>query len=33
MWKPAGPEGDASHSVADAVCDALERRVAARIAS
>lgn len=29
----AGPEGDASHSVADAVCDALERRVAARIAS
>lgn len=29
----AGPEGDASHSVADAVCDALERRVNARIAS
>lgn len=29
----AGPEGDASHSVADAVCDALERRVSARIAS
>lgn len=29
----AGPEGDASHSVADAVCDALERRVAARLAS
>jgi HPt (histidine-containing phosphotransfer) domain-containing protein len=29
----AGPEGDASHSVADAVCDALERRVTARIAS
>ena len=28
----AGPEGDASHSVADAVCDALERRVAARTA-
>ncbi len=27
----AGPEGDASHSVADAVCDALERRVAARL--
>lgn len=29
----AGPEGDASHSVADAVCDALERRVATRLAS
>ena len=29
----AGPEGDASHSVADAVCDALERRVAARAAT
>lgn len=29
----AGPEGDASHSVADAVCDALERRVATRAAS
>lgn len=28
----AGPEGDASQSVADAVCDALERRVAARLA-
>jgi HPt (histidine-containing phosphotransfer) domain-containing protein len=28
----AGPEGDASHSVADAVCDALERRVATRLA-
>ncbi|MFN7178072.1 Hpt domain-containing protein [Hyphomonas sp.] len=28
----AGPEGDASHSVADAVCDALERRVAAKLA-
>lgn len=28
----AGPQGDASHSVADAVCDALERRVAARLA-
>jgi HPt (histidine-containing phosphotransfer) domain-containing protein len=28
----AGPEGDASHSVADAVCDALERRVAMRLA-
>jgi HPt (histidine-containing phosphotransfer) domain-containing protein len=28
----AGPEGDASHSVADAVCDALERRVASRLA-
>lgn len=27
----AGPEGDAGHSVADAVCDALERRVAARL--
>lgn len=27
----AGPQGDASHSIADAVCDALERRVAARI--
>ncbi len=29
----AGPEGDASHSVADAVCDALERRVNARISA
>ena len=29
----AGPEGDASHSVADAVCDALERRVNAKIAA
>jgi len=28
----AGPEGDASHSVADAVCDALERRVNVKIA-
>ncbi|HRJ01437.1 MAG TPA: hypothetical protein PKV67_11730 [Hyphomonas sp.] len=28
----AGPVGDASHSVADAVCDALERRVAAKLA-
>jgi HPt (histidine-containing phosphotransfer) domain-containing protein len=28
----AGPEGDASHSVADAVCEALERRVATRLA-
>lgn len=28
----AGPAGDASHSVADAVCDALERRVAAKLA-
>lgn len=28
----AGPEGDASHSVADAVCDALERRVASKLA-
>ncbi len=28
----AGPEGDASHSVANAVCDALERRVATRLA-
>lgn len=27
----AGPQGDASHSIADAVCDALERRVAARV--
>jgi HPt (histidine-containing phosphotransfer) domain-containing protein len=29
----AGPEGDASHSIADAVCDALERRVNAKIAA
>lgn len=29
----AGPEGDASHSVADAVCDALERRVAAKLSA
>lgn len=28
----AGPAGDASHSVADAVCDALERRVATKLA-
>lgn len=28
----AGPEGDASHSVADAVCDALERRVNTKLA-
>ncbi len=28
----AGPAGDASHSVADAVCEALERRVATRLA-
>lgn len=28
----AGPVGDASHSVADAVCDALERRVATKLA-
>jgi HPt (histidine-containing phosphotransfer) domain-containing protein len=27
----AGAEGEASHSVADAVCDALERRVATKI--
>ncbi len=27
----AGPQGDSSHSIADAVCDALERRVEARI--
>jgi HPt (histidine-containing phosphotransfer) domain-containing protein len=29
----AGPEGDASHSVADAVCDALERRVNLKLAA
>lgn len=29
----AGPQGEASHSVADAVCDALERRVASKLAS
>lgn len=29
----AGPEGDASHSVAEAVCEALERRVATRLTS
>jgi HPt (histidine-containing phosphotransfer) domain-containing protein len=29
----AGPEGDASHSIADAVCDALERRVAGKVAA
>jgi hypothetical protein len=27
----AGPQGDSSHSIADAVCDALERRVDARV--
>jgi hypothetical protein len=29
----AGAQGEASHSVADAVCDALERRVNAKLAS